>query len=142
MIRSGHIIVPALAYYAGVTFITASGMILYYCGKARIRGETFYIYRSSKPKKKAYKAKPVMPKTGKKINSKIKVSKGGKQRIRDTGLAGLSDAEVARRARSKAYKGEEKQRYIKEAKARDERDKKKRANKHKSSKKKSKKKGD
>lgn len=137
---SGHIIVPALAYYAGVTFITASGMIMYYCGKARIRGETFYIYRSSKPKKKAYKAKPVMPKIGKKINSKIKVSKGGKQRIRDTGLAGLSDAEVARRAKSKAYKGEEKQRYIKEAKARDERDKKKRANKYKSSKKKNKKK--
>ncbi len=52
----------------------------------------------------------------------------------------LSDAEVARRARSKAYKGEEKQRYIKETKARDERDKKKRANKYKSSKKKNKKK--
>ena len=72
---SGHIIVPALAYYAGVTFITASGMILYYCGKARIRGETFYIYRSSKPKKKSYKATAVMPKTGKAIKSKTVVNK-------------------------------------------------------------------
>lgn len=65
---------------------------------------------------------------------------GGKQNIRDTGLIGLSDDEVARRAKSLEYKGAEKQKYIKEAKARDERDKQKRANKYKTPKKKNKKK--
>ena len=40
-----------------------------------VRGKTFYIYRSSKPKKKSYKATAVMPKTGKAIKSKTVVNK-------------------------------------------------------------------
>ena len=57
---------------------------------------------------------------------KIKKSKGGKQNIRDSGVANLSDKEVSRRARDKSLSPKERQRYKKEEKARELRNKQKR----------------
>ena len=62
----------------------------------------------------------------KKVSEKIKKSKGGKQNIRDSGVANLSDKEVSRRARDKSLSPKERQRYKKEEKARELRNKQKR----------------
>ena len=62
----------------------------------------------------------------KKLSSKnISLSKGGKQRIRDSGLKGVSDQEIARRARDKSLSNKERSRYKREEKARDLRNQKK-----------------
>lgn len=45
-------------------------------------------------------------------------SKGGKQNVRDSGLRGVSDEEVKRRARDRSLSGRERERYKKEEKAR------------------------
>jgi hypothetical protein len=50
----------------------------------------------------------------------------GKQNVRDTGLAGLSDDEVSRRARDRSLPPEDRRRYQKEEKARKQRNKQKR----------------
>ncbi len=50
----------------------------------------------------------------------------GKENIRDTGLSGLTDEEVRARARDKSLTGLERQRYIREEKARKQRNKTKR----------------
>lgn len=62
----------------------------------------------------------------KKVSEKIKKSKAGKQNIRDSGVANLSDKEVSRRARDKSLSPKERQRYKKEEKARELRNKQKR----------------
>lgn len=62
----------------------------------------------------------------KKVSEKIKKSKDGKQNIRDSGVANLSDKEVSRRARDKSLSPKERQRYKKEEKARELRNKQKR----------------
>ena len=65
----------------------------------------------------------------KKLSSKnISLSKGGKQRIRDSGLKGVSDQEIARRARDKSLSNKERSRYKREEKARELRNQKKRKN--------------
>ena len=46
------------------------------------------------------------------------MAKGGKQNIRDTGLIGVSDAEIERRLKDPATSPKEKQRLKKEQKAR------------------------
>jgi RHS repeat-associated protein len=56
-------------------------------------------------------------------------SKGGNQNVGDTGLIGVSDEEVASRARDRSLSGEERRRYQKEEKARQQRNKQKRGNK-------------
>ena len=67
----------------------------------------------------------------KKLSSKnISLSKGGKQRIRDSGLKGVSDQEIARRARDKSLSNKERSRYKREEKARELRNQKKRKNMH------------
>lgn len=53
-------------------------------------------------------------------------SKGGQQNVKDSGLAGLSDDEISRRARDKSLPANERLRYQKEEKARGLRNKKKR----------------
>ena len=60
------------------------------------------------------------------VSGKTKNSKGGKQNIKDSGLAGLSDAEVSRRAKDKSLSKKERDRYKKEEKARALRNKRKR----------------
>lgn len=60
------------------------------------------------------------------VSGKTKNSKGGKQNIKDSGLAGLSDAEVSRRAKDKSLSKKERDRYKKEEKARALRNKQKR----------------
>ena len=62
----------------------------------------------------------------KKVSEKIKKSKDGKQNIRDSGVANLSDKEVSRRARDKSLSPKERQRYKTEEKARELRNKQKR----------------
>lgn len=52
--------------------------------------------------------------------------KGGKQRIRDTGLTELSDEEITRRTFDKSLSAKQRQRYKKEQKARGQRNKQKR----------------
>ncbi len=59
-----------------------------------------------------------------------KMSKGGKQRIRDTGLAGLSDSEISRRLKNPKTPKSEKERLKKEQKARGNRNKQKRGKKY------------
>jgi RHS repeat-associated protein len=54
------------------------------------------------------------------------MGKGGKQNVRDTGLAGIPDAEISRRARDRSLPPEERRRYQKEEKARKQRNKNKR----------------
>ena len=56
----------------------------------------------------------------------LKKSKDGKQNIRDSGLANLSNKEVSRRARDKSLSPKERQRYKTEEKARELRNKQKR----------------
>jgi hypothetical protein len=58
-----------------------------------------------------------------------KMSKGGKQRIRDTGLAGVSDEEIASRLTNPRTSKSEKQKLKKEQKARGDRNKQKRGKK-------------
>ena len=53
-------------------------------------------------------------------------AKGGKQNVKDTELANLSDSEISRRARDKSLTPSERKRYQKEEKARKMRNKKKR----------------
>lgn len=53
-------------------------------------------------------------------------SKGGKQRIRDTGLSNLSDEEVTRKSKDSTLSKKERERYKKEDKARKQRNKQKR----------------
>ena len=64
----------------------------------------------------------------KKIRKKkhIAYSKGGRQNVRDSGLRGYSDSEVSRLARDHSLNSKERQRFIKEDKARKNRNKKKR----------------
>ncbi len=59
----------------------------------------------------------------------LMLSKGGKQNVGDTGLIDVSDEEVASRARDRSLSGEERRRYQKEEKARQQRNKQKRGNK-------------
>ena len=56
----------------------------------------------------------------KKIRKKkyIAYSKGGRQNVRDSGLRGYSDSEVSRLARDHSLNSKERQRFIKEDKAR------------------------
>ena len=75
---SGHAYLEAIIASFGGPYIVlamATCVVLYYVGRYAVRGKTFYIYRSSKPKKKSYKATAVMPKTGKAIKSKTVVNK-------------------------------------------------------------------
>ena len=60
------------------------------------------------------------------------MSKGGRQRIRDTGLEGVKDEEIADRLKDPNTSKEEKKRLEKEQKGRDQRNKQKRKGKHKS----------
>ena len=55
--------------------------------------------------------------------------RGGKQNVKDTGLIGVPDAEIKRKARDKSISGEERRRYQKEEKGRKQRNKPKRGNK-------------
>ena len=74
---SGHAYLEAIIASFGGPYIVlamATCVVLYYVGRYVVRGKTFYIYRSSKPKKKSYKATAVMPKTGKAIKSKTVVN--------------------------------------------------------------------
>lgn len=56
------------------------------------------------------------------------LAKGGKQNKRDTGLIGVPDDEIRRRARDKSLSPEERQRYVQEEKARKWRNQQKRNN--------------
>lgn len=60
------------------------------------------------------------------VSNSIQQSKGGKQNIRDSGLAGLSGEEISRRANDKSLPKKERERYKKEEKARGLRNKQKR----------------
>lgn len=55
-----------------------------------------------------------------------KLTRKGKENIRDSGLVGLTDAEVSAGAKDKSIPKSERERYKKEDKARKERNKKKR----------------
>ena len=59
-------------------------------------------------------------------NSYEASGKKGRERLNDTGLEGMPDEEVKRRARDKSLSGEERRRYQREEKARRERNKQKR----------------
>jgi uncharacterized protein RhaS with RHS repeats len=61
-----------------------------------------------------------------KIRELIMLAKGGPQHIGDSGLIGVSDEEVAKRARDRNLSGEERRRYQKEEKWRKTRNKNKR----------------
>lgn len=65
-----------------------------------------------------------------KLYKKVKVyySKGGKKNVKDTGLAGYSDAEVSSLARDKSLSAKERGRFVTEEKARKKRNKQKRNN--------------
>ncbi|QKG85333.1 hypothetical protein GXN76_13185 [Kroppenstedtia pulmonis] len=56
----------------------------------------------------------------------MKFAKGGKQRVRDSGLAHLSNKEISRQAKNKSLSKKERARYQKEEKARTQRNKQKR----------------
>jgi hypothetical protein len=58
----------------------------------------------------------------------MSLAKKGRQNIRDTGLREIPDDEISRRARDKDLPSQERQRYIREEKARQLRNKEKRNN--------------
>jgi RHS repeat-associated protein len=60
------------------------------------------------------------------VDDLVVPAKGGKQKVKDTGLQDLSDEEVSERARDKSRSGKERRRYQKEEKARKNRNKNKR----------------
>ncbi len=63
---------------------------------------------------------------GQYLSDNVMFSKGGKQNIRDTGLAGKSDQEIHDGARDQSLPKDERERYKKEEKARGDRNKQKR----------------